>query len=65
MTRTDAILKAIQALLDARRAQLDAASDIRGLILDIKFSPDCLEPRTVIDILERERRTVPRKSSRM
>lgn len=62
MTRTDAILKAFERLLNARRSELDKANDLRGLIVDLKFSPDCLEPRTVIDRIERshERNTVSR-----
>lgn len=56
MTRTDAILRAIRVLLDARRTELDAMADIRGLILDLKFAPEILEPRTIIDRVERERR---------
>ena len=55
MTRTDAILRAVRVLLEARRAELDAAQDLRGLELSLKFSPQCLEPRTVIDRIERER----------
>jgi len=55
MTRTDAIVLTIRRLLERRRAEIDAADDLRGLVLDLKFSPGCLEPRTIIDRMERER----------
>ncbi len=55
MTRTEAILKAVRALLEERRTEFDRAVDMRGLTIDLKFSPNCLEPRTVIDRVERER----------
>lgn len=53
MTRTDAILHALKRRLEARRAELDAASDLRGIVLDLKFSPDCLMPREIVDRIER------------
>lgn len=56
MTRTDAILAALTALLGERRRELDAATDLRVLVLDLKFSPDRLEPRAIVDRIERERR---------
>jgi hypothetical protein len=55
MTRTEAILSAVRALLEARRHELDAATDLRGVVLDLKFTAGHLEPRTVIDRIERER----------
>lgn len=56
MTRTDAIVAAVRRFLEARRAELDGASDLRSLTLVLKFSPDHLEPRAVIDSIEREER---------
>jgi hypothetical protein len=56
VTRTDAILAALTALLGERRRELDAATDLRVLVLDLKFSPDRLEPRAIVDRIERERR---------
>ena len=56
MTKTDAILAALRVLADARRAEWDGARDLRGLTIELKFSPDHLEPRAVVDSIERERR---------
>jgi hypothetical protein len=53
VTRTDAILKAIRERLEERRSEIDKANGMRGLTLDLKFSPGCLEPREVIDRVER------------
>lgn len=64
MTRTGAIRRAIYDWLEARRAELDAADDLRGLSLDLKFSPDSLEPRSVVDRMERERRRTPHPVSK-
>lgn len=58
MTRTEAILHAIRRRIEARRKELDAADDLRVLVLDLKFSPDCLLPREIVDRIERgEKRT--------
>lgn len=58
MTRTDAILHALRRKIESRRAELDAATDLRSLVLDLKFSPECLTPREIIDRMERgEKRT--------
>jgi hypothetical protein len=58
MSRTDAILHALRRRLEARRAELDAATDLRSLVLDLKFSPDCVSPREIVDRIERaEKRT--------
>lgn len=54
MTRTDAILKAVQRLLETRRAEIDRADDLRSVILDLKFAPGRLDPRTIVDRIERE-----------
>lgn len=61
MTRADAIERAFKVWLESRRAELDAAQGLRCLVLDLKFSPDALEPREVIDRIERERRLGPRE----
>jgi hypothetical protein len=55
MTRTEAILHAIRRRLDARRVELDAAKDLRGFVIDLKFSPgeETLLPREVVDRIER------------
>lgn len=63
MTRTDAIIRHVTALLESRRRELDAATDLAAIELDLKFSPGCLEPRTVIDRIQRERRREPRETS--
>lgn len=56
MTRTDAIKKAIDLLLESRRAELDAAEDIAGLSLDLSFSSGTWKPWRVIDNIRREQR---------
>lgn len=56
MTRTDAIIRSVVALLESRRRELDAATDLVAVDLELRFSPECLEPRTVIDQIRRERR---------
>lgn len=48
MTRTDAVIKTIVARLEAMRPELDRATGLRELRLDVHFSPDCLEPREVV-----------------
>jgi len=54
MTRTDAVIRAVTAQLNARRAAIDGATDLRAVILDVKLSPNALEPRTVVARLEHE-----------
>jgi hypothetical protein len=54
MTRTGAILLGIQRLLETRRRELDAASDLRNLVLDLKFEPGMIEPLAIVDRIERE-----------
>lgn len=64
MTRTDAILLAIRRRVEKRRAELDSADDLRGLTIELKFSPDCLEPREIDDKVQRgERRKETRPSA--
>ena len=53
MTRTEAILAAIQRRLDLRRREIDAGQDIRSVTFDVKLSPGCVEPRETIDRIER------------
>lgn len=60
MSRTDVIKRAVCALLDARRAELDAAADLYELTLELKFDGETWEPRSMIDHITRERRRQPR-----
>jgi hypothetical protein len=59
MTRTDAILHALRKRLDARRAELDAAADLRHLVIELRFTPgERVTPYEVVDRIERgEKRT--------
>lgn len=56
MTKTDAIRKAVMSLATARQAEWDAMEDLRSLTIVLRFSPEHLEPRAVVDSVERERR---------
>lgn len=56
MTRTDAIKKAIDLLLESRRVELDAAEDIAGLAIDLSFSSGTWKPWRLVDNIRRERR---------
>lgn len=55
MTRTDAIKKAIDLLLESRRVELDASEDIAGLTLDLSFTSGVWKPWRVVDNIRRER----------
>lgn len=54
MTRTDAIVRAVIELLEARRPELDGASTLRTLTLDLRFAAGHIEPRSIVDRIERE-----------
>lgn len=54
MSRTDVMLEAIRAVVEARRAEIDAAQDLRAVVLDIKLRPGVWTPRAVVVNLERE-----------
>lgn len=62
MTRTDAILHAIRRQIDKRRAELDAASDLRHLVIELRFTPgEELMPIETIDRIERGERRKTRR----
>lgn len=54
MTRTDAICEAIRRVVEARRAEIDAAVDLRAVTIDVKIPTGGWKPRAVILQLERE-----------
>jgi hypothetical protein len=54
MTRTHAILQAVISAVDRRRAQIDQASDLRGLAINIAITPEHLQPKAVSCRLEFE-----------
>jgi hypothetical protein len=54
MSRTDAILEAVRVIVEARRAELDAAQDLRALTIAIKIAPGRWRPRLAVLQLERE-----------
>ena len=56
MTRTEAIRQAVLAVLEAKREELNAADDLRSLVIDLKFRTGHYKPRTVV--LRRESETV-------
>jgi len=47
MSRTDEIKRALALLIEARRAELDAADDLSKLEVRLFFSPRCDRPREV------------------
>ena len=59
VTRTDAILHAIRSRLESRRVELDAAGDLRYLVLELRFTPgERVTPYEIVDRIERgEKRT--------
>jgi len=60
MTRTDAILHELRKRIDARRKELDAASDLRHLVIELRFTPggERVTPYEIVDRIERgEKRT--------
>ncbi len=61
MKRSDAIKKAFDVWLESARAELDTVDEIRCIVLDLRFSPGALEPRNVIDRIEKERRRDPER----
>ena len=52
--RTDAILEAVKTILEARRAEIDAAEDLRALTLEVKLRPRSATVRAVIAQSEHE-----------
>lgn len=55
MTRTEAIRDAVFAVLEAKREELNAADDLRSLVIDLKFRAGHSRPRVVV--LRRESET--------
>lgn len=47
MTRTEAIRRAIETTLEQHRPQLDAANDLEGVAIVLRFRPEHLRPRAV------------------
>lgn len=54
MSRTDAILDAVRRVVEARRVELDAATDLRAVTVGVKIAPGRWSPRAVVLNLERE-----------
>lgn len=48
MGRTDQILDAISRALAARRAEIDEATDLSAVVVDVKLRPGTWTPRRVI-----------------
>ncbi len=48
MTRTGAILKAVEAELEKHKTDLDAARDLEGVKIVLRFRPEHLRPRVVL-----------------
>lgn len=54
MSRTDVVIDALKAVVEARRAEIDAAQDLRAINLDVRLKPGAWTPRAVVLNLERE-----------
>lgn len=54
MTRTEALIHELTERLRERHQEIDRG--VRTVTLIARYSPDCLEPRELTDLIERERR---------
>lgn len=48
MTRTGAILKAVEAELEKHKSEIDSARDLEGVKIVLRFRPEHLRPRLVV-----------------